>query len=134
MKLIFFEQKFKSAVSACRKQYNRALMMISDTLDTDLIKAHRDSVQNILDDICYVFQHLQTIKETTVAEEEKFENAEIQHQDLMHKISNRIQEIESQKYEVVSLTVLAVLFHLVASHLQNLVFLKFLIFQSKKLR
>ena len=97
-----FEQKFKSAVSAWRKQYNRALMMISDTPDTDLIKAHRDAVQNSLDDVCYVFQHLQKIKETTVAEEEKFENAEIQHQDLMHKISNPIQEIESQKYEVVS--------------------------------
>ena len=97
-----FEQKFKSAVSAWRKQYNRALMMISDTPDTDLIKAHRDAVQNSLDDVCYVFQHLQKIKETTVAEEEKFENAEIQHQDLMHKISNRIQEIESQKYKVVS--------------------------------
>ena len=54
-------------------------MMISDTPDTDLIKAHRDSVQNSLDDVCYVFQHLQKIKETTVAEEEKFENAEIQH-------------------------------------------------------
>ena len=97
-----FEQKFKSAVSAWRKQYNRALMMISDTPDTDLIKAHRDAVQNSLDDVCYVFQYLQKIKETTVAEEEKIENAEIQHQDLMHKISNRIQEIESQKYEVVS--------------------------------
>ena len=97
-----YEQKFKSAVSAWRKQFNRALMMISDTPDTDLIKAHRDSIQNSLDEVSYVFQYLQRIKETTVADEEKFENAEIQHQDLMQKISARIQEIERQKYEVVS--------------------------------
>ena len=97
-----YEQKFKSAVSTWRKQFNRALVMISDMRDQDLIKAHRDAVQDCVDAVGFAFQYLKSIKENVSIEEEKFETMEIQHQELMQKISSQLQEIENIRYEVAS--------------------------------
>ena len=91
-----------SAVSTWRKQFNMALVMISDIRDQDLIKAHRDTVQDCVDAVGFAFQYLKSIKGNVSIEEEKFETMEIQHQELMQKISSRLQEIENIRYEVAS--------------------------------
>ena len=62
--------------------------MISDIRDQDLIKAHRDAVQDCVDAVGFAFQYLKSIKGNVSIEEEKFETMEIQHQELMQKFSS----------------------------------------------
>ena len=49
-------------------------MVVSDILDIDLLKGHRDAVQNSLDELSVVFEHLQSIKENIAVEEQKIKN------------------------------------------------------------
>lgn len=98
------EQKFKSSASAWRRQNTCALRILSDSPDVDLIRGHRDSVQRCFDDLCLVFDNLQGMQETCKAEAAKFEEIELQHQDLMQNIASRIQDLENTKDENASLS------------------------------
>ena len=49
-----------------------------------------------------VFQHLQSITDYYAAEGAKFEEIELQHQDLMNRVSLRVQELEGQRYDLAS--------------------------------
>lgn len=97
-----YEQKFKSAISAWRRQSNRTSMILSDSPDVDLIRAHRDSVQGAFDELTVVFQQLQGLREDSFPEAAKFEDIELQHQDLMHRVSLHILELENKNYETAS--------------------------------
>ncbi|MCG7878635.1 MAG: DUF1759 domain-containing protein, partial [Candidatus Thiodiazotropha endolucinida] len=97
-----YEQKFKSAISTWRRQSNRTSTILSDSPDVDLIRAHRDSVQGAFDELTVVFQQLQALREDSFPEAAKFEDIELQHQDLMHRVSLRILELENKNYETAS--------------------------------
>ena len=109
-------------------------MMVSDILDINLLKGHRDALQNNLDELSFVFEHFQSIKENIAVEEQKIGIVEVQRQDLMQRFSARITEIDNQKYEVASNKSSSSSMH--SSYRRsskNLIFPKFLIFLPEKL-
>ena len=69
-------------------------MFLSDTPKVDL-QDHRDCVQNCFDELSSILQHLQNIKTVVVIEAAKFEELELQHQDLMQRVSLHIHALEN---------------------------------------
>ncbi|MES9904690.1 MAG: DUF1759 domain-containing protein, partial [Sedimenticola sp.] len=97
-----YEQKFKSAISAWRRNAAKALVLLSDTRDTQIIREQRNVSQQSLDELSQIFQHLQSLKDNCTDEAEKLATIEIEHQQLMQDITACIRDIEYPKSEVSS--------------------------------
>ncbi|XP_060585528.1 uncharacterized protein LOC132741396 [Ruditapes philippinarum] len=93
------EKGFRSCLSAWRAHTNKLHVLLSDSDNMQALRTHRDILQASFDELSSVFLELQDLKEDVSEEISKFETTEINHQQLMQSIAERIREIENQQLE-----------------------------------
>ena len=94
------EQKLRSAISSWRRQLNKLLVEISDSDNIETIREKRDLFQLNFDAIFTNFENLQSLKDDVKTEASKLENIEVEHQQAMQNVMQRIRELDSVKYEL----------------------------------
>ena len=101
-RISLLESNYKTALSSWRRRSNKLSVLMADCQDVTLLREHRDKVENALEELRIGVDQLQGLKDNVIAETEKLEQVESDHQNLMRSICECIREIESQKYEIAS--------------------------------
>lgn len=96
--------KFKSGLSAWRRHYTQALTLITDSQNIRTIKEHRKLLTGSLEDLTDIFEKLRNLIEISqddkFQEGEKFEQVELEYQNIIQRITDCIQRLESKRDEI----------------------------------
>lgn len=94
------ERNFKAAVSSWRTSINKMSILLSDFDDIDKIREGRDKIEKSLTDVNLVFNRVKELHNPDEPVNESIsallENLEIEHQQIMSRIADRICEIRAE--------------------------------------
>ena len=94
-----YAKRFKSAISSWRKSFNESTILMSDTMDADLLREARDRVIGCVHEVNSIYGRLSSLpvdEPQSSRYSEQFEEFETKHNEFLCHISQRICDLKTE--------------------------------------